>query len=930
MGWLKVRWTERGYTSPNRLAKALIAADGWPAPEMEARYVGNRLREVDEGRNLGWWLERDQHLRVLAAAIEVDREQLRTHLETGEPGTTTSRDLWPLDVLGSHVAALDLRKERPFPGIPDELLDPTLWAGPIWWHAPPGSGRTLAGRWLRARGLLPPPAVIEARTWEEALQLIDGPGPVFVSLDEAGDAVATPPSRGMRIVVASPRLPDGPAPPTREERNEGSLGLLDTRYLERKHGNAGEEAASAEREDEAPPGSMLGDWSIVHAHPPDQWLHELLAWARQRLPVDKRFEVGPVRQLLGPEGQLHRLARTPGDVLGLVRLIVDIGVEAAGQVAQKEWIQHHIRAVTSRRDKQTPAGALLEQRGASVVTGLARNGLLTGLNAAAGLTLEQWTALIPPELTTPPSPADADRVLESAERMGDVASIGEARRLLVGGPLPLLDGLLRFGFLARQEADRYRLSPPWLATIAHGIAVEELLDGAPAEWGRVALDPTHLAELVESLARRTGESLHDAVLAAVEGAARGDPASVGAVDVAFRAVAIAVLDGALVELDVIARVWDAEHAFALPVYPGHPPRPAIEARQTDIKGPPAGSPRMWELGSLVLSEVLGGDRARHDGAHAALAPWGLLQQHESLANVLNSANFLAWHDDLDDRWRRRRRAAYAVAGRLFQQIGNVAEWPGEQKPNAMMFAAALVSAFRVGVDAQNGVSWFLYHPRSDFLTIVRDETEAQGADFPAFVAWLWQGWTADLGNFPVGEWIRHGHEGAAEIWRLAPAESVRAVLEQFYNLQNEFPDWSLFTDEHWQVWIEIAAQHADSRLIGPWLAMPEAILREAIRNGRVKPVHQLAQAIWEHRDELAWEVVRSMWPTQPDGVVGLIYEVPAPRLGDAIALVREGISEAPTEERQRALRWCHRLVAERRGEWRLAYALMVELGGRTG
>ncbi|HEX7670777.1 MAG TPA: hypothetical protein VF395_14380, partial [Polyangiaceae bacterium] len=173
------------------------------------------------------------------------------------------------------ASPLDLRLETLPPGIPGRVLRPLEWNG-VWWVAPRGFGRTLAGRWLAARSLA---ALVVAKDWESAHAKLPDSGPVFVELLGMGTEAtpSAPPRPG--VCVAAPFRPSP---------------------------------------------EFAKFWNWIESAPPAVWLEPLVAWLARRFPRDGHFEPRTALDWLRSatdEGMVDGL----GTAIGLAGLIDEHG-----------------------------------------------------------------------------------------------------------------------------------------------------------------------------------------------------------------------------------------------------------------------------------------------------------------------------------------------------------------------------------------------------------------------------------------------------------------------------------------------------------------------------------------------------------------------------------------------------------------------------
>ena len=158
------------------LARRVLAHPEWPADtQPRARSLAALFSKLDRRIELEWLGDRDAAQRALALVLgcplETVRRAVAPEAETA-PGRIRFFDL-------PYARPFDLRDEPLPPGIPELVRNPASWER-VWWRAPSGSGRSLTGQWLRARGLA---RFVSARRLEDVLGRLGGSGPMFLELE---------------------------------------------------------------------------------------------------------------------------------------------------------------------------------------------------------------------------------------------------------------------------------------------------------------------------------------------------------------------------------------------------------------------------------------------------------------------------------------------------------------------------------------------------------------------------------------------------------------------------------------------------------------------------------------------------------------------------------------------------------------------------
>jgi hypothetical protein len=219
MGWIRDRMEE--LESPVQsfveLAQRLRKSPSWPRTErIKETSLATYLGKFDSGEALEWLEQRPGVRQALSEVLEMAPEEVDEQLTELQPARSAAGSRVRLRDVPTRL--LELRREPLPPGIPAQVREPSEW--PIWWQAPSGSGRTLAGQWLEARGLA---VFLRAHTWAEAERQLPERGAVFIELASAQGAPfrATWPSE-LKICVAA----DAEAPRASEHEGERGARIL--------------------------------------------------------------------------------------------------------------------------------------------------------------------------------------------------------------------------------------------------------------------------------------------------------------------------------------------------------------------------------------------------------------------------------------------------------------------------------------------------------------------------------------------------------------------------------------------------------------------------------------------------------------------------------------------------------------------------------
>src|SRR5215813_6137992 len=149
MGWL--RDSMRQMRSPHRsfgsVARAAVAHPAWPKDaKSQPRSLAALLSKLDRGMELQWLADRPAVQQVLAEILGAPLSKIAEVAAAALSQSDDYRRRLRFDDL-PYASPLDLAQEPLPPGIPEIILHPGTWER-VWWVAPSGSGRSLAGAWL--------------------------------------------------------------------------------------------------------------------------------------------------------------------------------------------------------------------------------------------------------------------------------------------------------------------------------------------------------------------------------------------------------------------------------------------------------------------------------------------------------------------------------------------------------------------------------------------------------------------------------------------------------------------------------------------------------------------------------------------------------------------------------------------------------------
>ncbi|HTV20997.1 MAG TPA: hypothetical protein VMG12_20065, partial [Polyangiaceae bacterium] len=607
MGWLRelmasVSPAVDGYGD---LARRALSHPDWPADtQPQARSLAALFSKLDRGIELEWLADREAAQRTLALVLNCPVETVRRAV-TRDPGDIPSHGFVRWTDL-PYARPLALREEPLPPGLPAAVSNPVGWRR-LWWLAPAGSGRSLVGQWLAARGLARHLALV---CWTEGIDRFAGAGPLFLELERADDLAGLANALPHEAVCVA-----APAPP---------------------------------------PGNEHEPWEVVTSPPLLEALPALLAWLDARLPRDGAFDRAGAEvwlRALIESGELPSL----GGVLGAAALLDARGVRAA----QGQTLAQLAEPSVNERLEQSHARGSGEARwlarfGFDALVRIARSALVSGDTPwEAARSLDEWIALVPAALSNAPVPAVRGRSSPpGAQRPSDRAP-GEA-------PLDayrVVRALVDAGLLAERTAGRLALSPKYLE---HALLVRArhalLEEGTPGEWGEALLSPRSAPALLQALYERLA---HDfgALEQLAELDASSQPALVVATEAALVCLGLRALSGSDVPAEHLEHAWNEQLGWLISL-PGELPRPRLLC-YAHPQVPPLARHPVWLLAMLAASELLGERRGRE---HPLLRPWGSAGASEQLGAMLDAIYVeLARPDLAVHEWAVE---AFALVGRL--------------------------------------------------------------------------------------------------------------------------------------------------------------------------------------------------------------------------------------------------------------------------
>jgi hypothetical protein len=608
MGWLRdlMLSAQPPYRSFGALARASIAHAAWPGSvRAQPRSLATIYSKLDRDADLEWLSDRVDVQRVLSELLGCAVADVQSGLAAGpQPADRAVRRV-RLDDL-RYGRALDLVDELLPPGIPADVLRPDGW-GRLWWLAPSGAGKTLAGRWLEVRGLA---TFVSGSSFETAGSPEAARAPLFVEVETSAGA---PPARD-RVCVAAPF-----SPPT------------------------------------------AGDWAVVESPPVDAYLSELVEWVGDRLEGDGHFEPERAERWLRAVPLARGDIDALGTALGLCGLVDELGTRSLENRSLAEAARRYLeRRLAEWRRNEGGDTAGVERRAFDVLLGIVSRTLTDDerpWNAARSF--DEWMELVPPEHR---HGADVDWLRLSLPQVDGAirpSDVDKAARRLPPGAYRIMRALRGARILSPAgDEDRLVLSPRWLGVVAQREAGRALMAASPLEWGEALARPHAAAELRAALFERVRAGDVAPLEAVLELEDEENPACVLAMETSFVVAGLAALGGVELSAELVEELF-GEQARLWVVLGGRLPRPRL--LDTELFD-------AWYLAALVLGEQTSGTRDRtlvpwSAGPELPLAP--LLAHVERFAAAAEPELYAAISALLD----RLRRARGAVASHRLELAG---------------------------------------------------------------------------------------------------------------------------------------------------------------------------------------------------------------------------------------------------------------------
>jgi hypothetical protein len=867
MGWLRdlMDQSDSGCRSYGELARAALESSDWPTESrMAERSLASIFSKLDRNQEADWLAERVGVQRVLSKVLGVPLDDLRA---PGSPAGGAARgDLRRLRLSSLRYArALDLVEEPLCPGLPSVVLTPGAYRN-TFWRAASGSGRSLVGRFLQARGLA---HVLEAATFEEALTRLPERGPVFIELHAQRLPLHQPPRS--EVCVAGDFEPRDPS------------------------------------------------WQVHSSPDLDSYLDELVTWVAQRLPADGRFDAKRTLDWLRGEMRESGVLDGLGAALGLCGLADELGVHTLhGKSPQKLAERFCRERLLATVDPDAAHATWLKRNGYDVLIGLGRR-LLADSDATwdEPRSLEGWLELVPLEHQRE---ADLDWMRLSLSRVDSAirpTDIEKAARKIPPGAFRIVRALQRAELLrdtgsGSQPDTQLALGPRWFSNALRADATRALVSGAPNDFGEALLRghaaPTIARELVQRLSDR-GSAFIDGVLELEGGDSAGHSA---AVEMTFRAAGVALLDGAELSADSLEALWDEALDMRLE-FPGELPCPRIE--YPDPESDALLSRGLWYLAAFSISSELGQRAGRR---HALLRPWKAREPSPDLRALCAIIARDLPTGTRDRAWVLR---AFSLISRLRSEIGALGL---VETPELLERPSVILDEVMHGV-----LTWSTVAGIADSelgLVALQALATERALPFSSVASAIWEAWDDAQRPSNGAAFLATDSPHSSWFWPHIPADLLEALL---CDARAENIPYESFGESQWQAFVAALdtapARAEDAHAFG---LAPEFVLEAALARGIESPA--LFASIWQRTPERAGnEILRVLdAPTSDDlpRLTALLQAAPGAQFS-RIALLFDRRDLQNLERQKLAIirRFLHEYVRSRKAGYAEAYARLSDI-----
>jgi hypothetical protein len=856
-----------------------VAHPSWPKDaKSQPRSLASLLSKLDRGMELQWLADRPPVQQVLAEVLGAPLSKIAEVAGEALSQSDDYRRRLRLDDL-PFASPLDLAQEPLPPGIPEIIAHVAAWKR-LWWVAPSGAGRSLAGAWLSVRRLA---TLVAGPDFATIAANLPRDKPAFVELwSKTGDRSFTSPIEALCVAA--------PFPP------------------------GGENAAA---------------WTVVESPAPSDFAGPLVRWAALRLPKDGHFVPDLAEDWLrgaAARGAIDGLGTALG-FLGLMDLYGTPELERRGVAKMAD------RFVRDRFAELRRNGALdavwLTEASSGILAALARRLLTHSLTAwEEARPVEEWHRLVPAEHQ---APLDAEWLRASLARTTAPPTLKELEqtlRALPSGPFRIVRSLELAGLLRQKHgSDATALAPRWLARHLIDSARTELAEGTVTEWSEALVAPHAAGSTAKALFERTQSGDPSVLEDALELAESRHPAAVAAVETAVRAAGLAVLSGVEIPEDVALELWDRQMGLLVELEDG--PHPRLGYARFVTESEPILELGAFRLAALALSETLGEHRGLH---HAILRPWLGQSPPEARATLDSIWQVVRRLDPYTTPWVR---GAYALADRLRVLREELAREGGDGS------RVAAADAGHASVKTLHPLEWphsvlsAVERGELGWQAVARATPDAVGAllaiathegvGLRTVALAFWRAWAAAPEPLHDGSPLSPAGAHARTFYSCAAPAALELLFARGLVTRERVP-YALLDEPAWRGVIA-ARPDALTGVPAAWAAMPKAILREALRTAT--PSYEDMQGAWERDPEIVLGAIDDALDRDDPLATNLLAAAPASRTTEIVARLTDRLLGATWLRRQQTLetkKWIVERVAQRSEGWQVAFEFLTALG----
>ncbi len=892
MGWIRDRMEEiePPVQSFMELAQRLRKARSWPRAErIKETSLATYLGKFDSGEALEWLEQRPGALQALGEILDMTQEEVDEQLVQLQPPKAAGGPRVRLRDVPTRP--MDLRRDSLPPGIPSQVRDVGAW--PLWWQAPIGSGRTLAGQWLEARGQV---VFLQAQNWAEAERQLPEQGAVYIELGSAeGVPFEASWPAGLKICVATE------APPPRPQEPETERGLRTLREFSEGH---------------SPRKHSTSPWLVVSSPEVSSWLRDLVRWVEERITADGFDGAECLRWLETPE----ILARvdTPGTALGLIGLFATFGRKGDATVLTKARGPGELARLFLRMRLQQSEGVelsleVLWKRLQHVGRRLLLESETSGSDARS---LDAWHSLVHMR------PDDADlEWLKELERQGlklDRASLEKLQGRLPQEAFRVVRTLRELGLLGERCPQQWAFQPSWVLAGLIEQAILETLEQGPLAWGGVLLRQEHAAAVFDALLERCRSGDFTLVRGVLREPDLRSPAWVAALEASFRVLGLVVLEGKAVPDELRLSVLRLQRALVVPDSGGLP-RPRIAYELASARDSLLVDHRVWYGALLALSESL------QPGADLAIESWCAKPSADALRWLLYMASYRSTHERrMPEEWLL---PLLLLGGRLTDRLGPLTP-PSVAAPLLLQPERLLrfIQQQNLSLSQLNqAVSWHALG------TLLPEYARRRGVDWAQCARDVWAAWLSSSA-LELPPFLQPDEAHAAIFWKFLPPRAVEALADKRHrHLLGEKDACRFFQQEHWdafmRVWLAQAEPWGVGTLHALWQRIPLEHVRQALRAGKPDSHdHATRKELWQRMPEVFCEEIDGLFRQgQWDKGLTQVWGAPPSYIPRLLASAKAALEHRGSPPPSSVVQWLHQMIAQRAPDWSKAWTLLEYL-----